>query len=234
VNSRWSRLGILFGARSSRSTPDLERLLLDTARLSSGSARLFYLTVSWLSRYGDHVARHRLKRLTEQELATDDQPALGALLALAREHGASRSLRIAAEACAPAASPRPLFDVQRGDPALERIAKRHACPAALPWNLWIPDEPPRPEALRPPHWVIEQNPTLFERVVRKGDLRCSILVTLSLDAPDGEVPSESALARLCSANRIAVRHALADLEREGFRLRRRAPGARSTRIALRT
>jgi len=105
--ARWSRVGVLFGSRPARTTPDLERLLLDTARLAPGNARLFYLAITCLSRYGNFVARHRLKRLIETGLEVDHQPVLGALLTLAVNHGASRELLVAADVCSPADAPAP-------------------------------------------------------------------------------------------------------------------------------
>ncbi|MBI1367238.1 MAG: hypothetical protein GC162_01145 [Planctomycetes bacterium] len=230
--ARWSRVGVLFGSRPARTTPDLERLLLDTARLAPGNARLFYLAVTWLSRYGNFIARHRLKRLVETDLEADKQPILGALLALAVKHVASRELLVAAEVCSPADAPRPLFDVQRRSPALAKIAQNHACAEGLRWNLWLPDEPPKLDALRPARWIINQNHDYLDRIVRKGDLRCSILLVLRYDTPGGSADSEVALAEKCSANRIAVRNALDDLEREGYALRQPEPGARNIRIAL--
>ncbi|NBC11465.1 MAG: hypothetical protein GVY24_06995, partial [Planctomycetes bacterium] len=230
--ARWSRVGVLFGCRPARTTPDLERLLLDTARLAPGNARLFYLAVTWLSRYGNFIARHRLKRLIQTDLEAAHQPVLSALLALAVKHSASRELLVAAEVCQPADAARPLFDVQRRSPALAKIAHLHACAEGLRCNLWFPDEPPKLDALRPARWIIERNPDYLDRIVRKGDLRCSILLVLRHDTPDGSADSEVALAERCSANRIAVRNALDDLEREGYALRQPEPGARNIRIAL--
>lgn len=230
--ARWSRVGVLFGSRPARTTADLERLLLDTARLAPGNARLFYLAVTWLSRYGNFIARHRLKRLIETELEAKHQPVIGALLALAVKHGASRELLVVADVCSPADAPRPLFDVQSRSPALARIAQGHACDEGLRWNVWLPDEAPKLDALRPARWIIDRNPDFLDRIVRKGDLRCSILLVLRHDTPGRSTDSEVALAEKCSANRIAVRNALDDLEREGYTLRHPEPGARNIRIAL--
>lgn len=227
----WSRVGVLFGSRAARTSPDIERLLLATSRLASGNARLFYLAVAWLSQFGDFVARHRLKRLVEAELEPEHQPVLGALLTLAVKHGASRELLVAAEVCRRADALRPLFEVQRRSPALEKLAQRHACAEGLRWRLWLPDEPPKLDALRPAQWIINRNPDYLDRIVRKGDLRCSILLVLRHDTADDCVDSEVALAGKCSANRIAVRNALDDLEREGYALRTSQPGARNIRIA---
>lgn len=224
---------MLFGGSPATTSPDLERLLLDTARLAPVNARLFYLAVTWLSQYANFVARHRLKRLVETQLVHEDQPVVGALLALAVSHGATKELLIAAEVCRKAVSGRPLFEVHARATALTRIARSQACPAGLRWNLWVPDERPKREALRPARWLLQHNPGYLDRIVRKGDLRCTILLALQHDAPEGVVASEVALAALCSANRIAVRHALDDLEREGHALRQPSPGRRNTRIVLR-
>ncbi len=230
--SRWTRLGVLFGSRPARTSPDIERLLLDTARLAPSNARLFYLAVTWLSQYGNFVVRHRLKRLVETQLAHLHQPTLAALLGLAVKHGASKELQIAAEACHAAGEAGPLFEVHHQSRVLADLARRSACPEGLRWNLWLPDEPPKLDALRPAHWVIKHNPSYIDRIVRRGDLRASILLTLQQDVPDGNVDSETALARLCSANRIAIRHALDDLEHEGYILRQSVPGIRNIRISL--
>src|SRR5690606_9599526 len=119
--ARWARLGVLFGGRPARTSPDLERLLLDTARLAPINARLFYLAITWLSQYGNFVARHRLKRLAETELAYPHQPAFAALLTLAVKHGASKELLIAAEVCQPAEEIGPLFEVHHRSPALVNL-----------------------------------------------------------------------------------------------------------------
>jgi len=228
--ARWTRLGVLFGSRPARSSPDLERLLLDTARLAPASARLFYLAVTWLSQYGNFVARHRLKRLVETELTASQQPVLAVLLALAVKHGASRELLIAADVCNRAVEAGPLFEVHRHHLLLPDLARHYACPEGLRWNLWLPDEPLKLDALRPVAWILKHNPGYRDRIVRKGDLRASILLTLDHDVAGDHVESETALARMCSANRIAVRHALDDLEHEGYALRRTTSAARNVRI----
>jgi len=52
VASRWSRLGAMLNVKADEHTPDIERLLLDTARVASANSRLFILAASWLSLYG--------------------------------------------------------------------------------------------------------------------------------------------------------------------------------------
>jgi len=233
VIARWTRIGVLFGGSASAKTPDLERLLLDTARLAPGSARLFTLAVSWLACYDVFVARHRLKRLIRDELQVDARPVLGLMLDLAVAHGASPTLNIAGRLCGRADPPRPLFDVHASSEVRRRLAKRTACAGGRSRGLWTPDVAIKDDALRPAWWIVERNPAYTARAIRKGDLRCTVLEALRHDARGQTVESEQALIRLCAANRPAVSAAIDDLEREGLRLRRPTQNDRRRhRIAL--
>ncbi|MBI1337327.1 MAG: hypothetical protein GC164_10240 [Phycisphaera sp.] len=221
--ARWSRVGILFGARPSRRTPDLERLLLDTALVAPHYARLFTLSVTWLSQYDSFIARHRLKRLINDELEQEARPILGLILDLAIKHGATPTLNTAGKECGSFDEPRPLFEVHARSAARKHLAKTNSCPEAIRRGLWAPDVDLKLDALRPATWIIQNNPELVDRAVRKGDLRCTILETLRHDTQGEELDSELALVRLCAANRPAVSAALDDLECEGFRIRRTDP-----------
>jgi len=233
VIARWTRIGVLFGGSADATTPDLERLLLDTARSAPGHARLFTSAVSWLARYDVFVARHRLKRLVRDELEPESGPVLGLILDLAIRHGASPTLNIAGNLCGRADPPRPLFDVHASSDVRRRLAERTACDAARARGLWAPDVSIKDDALRPGWWIVQRNPSYAERAIRKGDLRCTVLEALRRDAPGQAVASEQALMGLCAANRPAVAAALDDLEREGLRLRQIDPtDRRRHRIVL--
>jgi hypothetical protein len=210
----WARLGILFACAPAETPPDPERLLLETARRCGRNARLAPLVATWLVHYGDFIARHRLKRLAATELEATHRPVLGLLIESAAGHGAPRELLIAAGPFAPARPPRPLSDAAE-HPQLAAIAERNASELSRKWGVWSSEMEPTPDALRPPAWVLARNPGLRDRALRKGDLRCSIVESLRRDTPDGAVRSESELARLCAADRSAVRKALASLIREG-------------------
>jgi hypothetical protein len=93
VLSRWRSLGVHFDVASARGTPDLERLLLDTASLLPRNARLFHTTVAWLRRHGDAIARHRLRRLIATEPDHDALPALALLLDSSRTRSSMSSER---------------------------------------------------------------------------------------------------------------------------------------------
>ena len=215
VERDWARLGVLFNCRASRRTPDLERLLLDTARACPDNARLLPLVVTWLSQYGQFIARHRLKRLVQTELEPEHSATLGLIVEEAITAGGTRELLIVSEVCEPRGPAGPLSRAQRAEASLVEVAKRHASEASARWGAWAPPVEPKPDAIRPVSWLLEHNPELRERIIRKGDLRVSIIETLRRDVPGNTVPSEVALASLSGATRAAVRKALSALQLEG-------------------
>lgn len=210
----WARLGILFNCAPSQRTPDIERLLLETARQLPSNARLLPLVATWLGAFGACVAKHRLRGLVVRELEPEHRPALGLLLEASIEFGAPRDLAIVCKVCPPAREPRPLFDVYRDTPSLAALARKNASEPSLRWGLWAPAVEPKADALRNTAWLLARNPELRPRFFRKGDLRCSILETLRRDL-GGRAASESALARRCAASRTAVKKSLTALIAEG-------------------
>lgn len=179
------------------------------------------------------LPHHRLKRLIIDTLEPSAKPVLGLLLDLAIKHGAARELNIAADQCGRAEDVRPLFDIHTRSKARRRLAEQTSCPEATRRGLWAPDVEVKADALRPARWIIRQNPKFHDRVVRKGDLRVTILETIRRDAPRQELDSEQALVTLCAANRPAVSASLDDLEIEGVSLRHPDPhDRRRTRIRL--
>ena len=90
--SQWYRLGFAFGIAPGPTSPDLERTLLETARLAPGMARLFIMSATWLHAYGDLIAAHRLRRLIAHELEPRHNPALGLLLDTASRGAIRQSL----------------------------------------------------------------------------------------------------------------------------------------------
>lgn len=210
----WTRLGAGFNVEPAGRTPDIERLLLDTARIASSDSRLFAMAMTWLSMYDKLVARHRLARLVIAELEPGYRPVLGLLLELSQGARGGSHFNSVIALCAPAELPGPLFDVDRASPALAARAKRRAGEASKRWNLWTEELPLKKDAIRPAAWVIDRNPEFRARADFKGDLRASILEVLRADASAGA--SESELARHCGVTRMAVRSALADLELGGW------------------
>lgn len=219
IQKQWARIGVGLNVRAAKSTPDLECLILDTARSVSESPLLFTLVISWIGRYGKFIAHHRLRHLVACELEKEAQPALGLLLAYGVELGGPDELLNSADLCKKADEPGPLYAFERENETFARIAKHHASKTALRWNLWVEPAEPKFDALRNAEWIWKNNPALHDRIVRKGDLRATVLEVLRHDLPDGYAPSEAELARHCGATRAAVRKALDALEQEGYRLR---------------
>jgi hypothetical protein len=215
VASRWVRLGVMLNVQAARRTPDIERLLLDTARVAHANARLFILAAGWLALYGDYVAKHRLARLVRDELEPEHRPTLGLLLDWAREHGEANGSRfnLAIEACGSAIDARPLFDVERRNAVFARLAERRASKLSRKWGRWMADFELKAEALRPAEWVAERNASLNERALTGGDLLASVLA--ECEADNGTIESEAELARRCGASRPAVRDALRRLRLAG-------------------
>ncbi|MBL8877452.1 MAG: hypothetical protein JNM86_16805 [Phycisphaerae bacterium] len=232
IESRWSRLGAGFYAAPAPRTPDVERLLLETVETWSDNPRLFPMVVTWLVHYSDFVAKHRLKRLISETNDRERRAALGLLLETAMEFGASRDFRYALEVCSPLSPAVPLYEFQRSNKVFAEIAEETASDLSKKWGLWAPEIELKNDAIRPIGYLLEQNPTLVSRVVRKGDLRASILESLRLDA-NGEARSESEVARLSGASRAAVGAALKALVLEGaVRVLPREVNRRDHRVVL--
>jgi len=208
----WARVGVLFGAVPAEASPDLERLLIASAGAASANSRLLRAIVTWLAHYSEFVARHRLARLIATEASPLESAALGLALETAAKVGGTSALNEAIGACTPLKVARPLFDIESG--ALAELAYRRASEESKRWGVWAAPIEPALDTLRPAAWVLAHNPTYRDRIVRKGDLRCSIIESLRHDAPRG-VRSEAELARLAGATRAAVRKALESLVLEG-------------------
>jgi hypothetical protein len=228
--SQWTRLGAGFNARPSRETPDLERLLLDTARFAPRMARLYIMAATWLDRHAECVARHRLARLIRQELAPESRPVLAMLLEESQRSAHPARFRSITAALAPADPPRPLFEIEAANPVLVARAQRRASELSRKWGLWSAPIEFKLDALRPARWIFAHNPGLIPRADFRGDLRASVLAALQHDPGAGD--SELALARAAGGSRAQVRKALDDLELTGRVRRHHAPRPRPTRITL--
>lgn len=211
----WAQVGVLFACHPSGSAPDLERLLLDTVHKCPDNTRLLPLVTTWLVSYGQFIARHRLKRLVQTELEPEPQAILGLIVEEAERLGATRELLIVSEVCRSLRPVIPLPRVQRNQPELARVAERRASQLSRKWGVLYPPIEPKHDAVRPVTWLLDRNPEYRDRIIRKGDLRVSIIETLRRDLPGQRARSELALAKLSGATRAAVRKALASLALEG-------------------
>jgi len=226
--AQWSRVGASFNEQPSEASPDLERLLLETARMAASDPRLFIMAATWLSRYGDLIAKHRLMKLISQELEEEYRPCLGLLLEIVKHLSGKDHFNGAIAKCQPAPKPQPLFEVERRNESFRRLAERRASAISRQWNLWTAEIEPKYDALRPSAWIVMMNPEFRERAALKGDLRASIVEELKRNPSAGD--SESKLAKQAGATRVAVRGALENLELMS-RIDRKPEGKRS-RIVL--
>ncbi|MBL0870481.1 MAG: hypothetical protein IBJ18_07900 [Phycisphaerales bacterium] len=230
VISQWARLGAGFSAAESAETPDLERLLLETAREAPGMARLFILAATWLHRYGGLIAKHRLKRLIRDELDRADRAALGLLLDIAQQGTHPAEFASVLRDLSPRNEPCPLFEVERTSAELAARSRRRASLLSVRWGLWCEEIELRDDALRPASWIMARNPDLIARADFRGDLRASVLASLKHDAGSGS--SELELARRSGGSRAQIRSALLNLELTGKAIRSRTDRDKRTRISL--
>jgi hypothetical protein len=233
----WASLGAGFDAGpidAARAEIDLERLLLDTARHATDDARLFIMSATWLHRYGDLVAKHRLKRLIRDELGSaedaEHRAGLGLLLDIAQHGSHPLEFQTVIKHLQPAPDPHPLFASARSNAKLADLANRKASPISRRWNLWCDAFDFKDDALRPAAWMMARHPGLRTRADFRGDLRASILASLQHDAGAGE--SEMTLARLAGGSRAQVRLALANLAMTGRVSATLTAGSRRRRLRL--
>ncbi len=229
VTSDWTRVGCGFNAQPSAETPDIERLVLETARVMPQMSRLLIMGATWLHLYGDAVARHRLARLISEELEPEHHPTIGLFLDIAQQGTHPHWFEAITRELPPVVTPRALFDVYR-ELGLTARALQSASEISLRWGLWCEPVGWKMNAMRPAWWIMQHNPSLLTRADFRGDLRASVLGSLRHDAESGG--SELSLARACGGSRAQVRAALDNLEMTGRVKRSRVKGSRATRITL--
>jgi hypothetical protein len=222
VAAGWARLGVMLNVAPAQHTPDVEQLLLDTARLASGNVRLFLLAATWLKRFGSYVAGHRLARLVHDELEDTVRPILGLML----EWSGGTNFKYAIEICRGAVSEigRPLSDAENGMAVLRRQAEQSASALSRKWGRWMSDDAMRMklDAIRPVSWVARRNFALAARSTL-GDVAASVVA----EWPNGaEVDGAMEVARRIGASRLATNGALRDLELAGRVEIERTPGRR--------
>lgn len=210
ILSQWAKIGALFNAEPSEQTPDIEKLLIETAIFCPQMPRLMPVCVTWLTRYYRLVCRHRLAGFTSDVSDEDTSAGLGLILTMAKKHAGTGHFNLAIKACKPIYPPEPLFASDKISEKLSLLVKGRSCELGRKWGLWYEDIQLKEDAVRPLDWLMDQNPSLKQRALFGGNLRASILETLRFCPDFGE--SESALARHCYATRKAVREALDHLE----------------------
>ena len=159
LTRRWTRAGAFFNAPSANESPDLEQLVLDSARAAGEDPRLFIMALSWLAQNGQLIRPDRLAKLVAAELELEYLPNMGLLLDLARQYPGCEGFDQAIALCSPAPEPQPLFDVERMNPTLQGIAERNASEVSRRWNRLVRPFDLKPNAIRPLSWILAMNPT---------------------------------------------------------------------------
>lgn len=193
IAAQWSRLGVVSKVRPSRQTPDLERLLIDTATYIPDNPPLFVMSVAWLCLYGSLVAKHRLAQMASKLEDANALAVLGLLLDTVGTMCLTHDFDIVTSVCRPAPVPLPLFSMDLAHQGSTQLARLHASRISRRWNLWVRAIKPRVDAVRPFGWIVKKNPSLLEFA---GDLRASALACLQDDSPSrvSEVPQPLAEA----------------------------------------
>lgn len=210
VLMRWSKLGAAFNVRPAETTPDIEQLLIDTAIVLPQNARLFPVAITWLCKNYRLVCRHRLAGLAARIDDPQTSAALGLLLDTVKSRIDIDHFNIVIKKCTALKKAEPLFEVDRTNRKLKAMAKTTSCKMGIKWGLWCPESQLKEDALKPTDWIMNENTKLINRAIFNGNLRASILETLTYDKQAGQ--SESALARYCGVTRKALRDALDHLE----------------------
>ena len=214
IEGRWARLGLRIAHAPTVVTPDLERLIIDTCGLLPHKPHLLPGLVTWIAMYGNFIARHRLRRLIQVCASTETKAVAGLLTELAITVGGPQDLAMTIESCVPLKPGKPLAVAHRADQTMMKMSEAYAADPAVKWGLWTAECDADPAYVMPVQWILARNPGIRDRVIRKGDLRSTILETLRHDT-GGVADSELALARLSGATRAAVHSAVYSLVQEG-------------------
>lgn len=220
---QWTGLGAGFNIQAAKGEIDLERLLLDTARLIPGMARLYIMAATWLHTYGEMIAKHRLKRLIREELEPEHWATMGLLLETAQQGKHPKEFESITKRLKPTSDPKPLFEQARQNPKLAALAERRASDLSRKWRRWAQPIDFKKDAIRPANWLIDRLPAMRTRADFRGDLRASILAALRFDVGAGE--SEVRLAECAGGSRAQTRNALRNLEMTGRVQAQKAHGA---------
>lgn len=225
LTADWACLGAGFNTDPATSLPDLERLLLRTARGLRLSPKMLAMAATWLGRFGHLVAEDRLAHLVTSELEEKYLPGLGLLLETARAAHPRPPLKQVLALCHSAKTPGPLFDQSRKSVAFTELARLRASPESRRWGCWADPVDLKFDALMGMRWLLGKHPEMQFRAEYFGDLRASVLAAV-LHEP-GARASELALQRAIGHSRSGIRDALLRLELAAH-IERKPEGARSS------
>jgi len=133
IESQWVRLGFGLNSGTSDFTPDVESLIVSSARCFRENSRLTELVVSWLARNGDYVAKHRLKGRISQLTDVVEKATLGLVIESAIELGASPDFACTVVSCELLAVPQAISLTDEHTPYFRVLAEETARDLSRKW-----------------------------------------------------------------------------------------------------
>ncbi len=204
----WTRLGCLFAVEPAEVEPDLEEAIATALVFVRVDPRLFVGLATWLHRYGSLVDGHLLVRRLTLHPSPEERAVLGALITAS----SAPSLRGLRGRCQPLTQRAPLFHIM-DRPVLRSKVQKEALPEYLKWGFHVDNMVLKPEALRPPSWVLRMNPALRIRALLGANVRAAVVTRLLAKGP---APSLSALARELGRSYPSIHAAVASLVAAGL------------------
>ena len=210
ILAHWNRLGIMFNVQPAEQTADIEKLLVETTSIVDQNARLLSAVASWLCRYHRLVCRHRFAKFVSEIKSQETLATLGFMLSCVKNKTSTGHFNVVIKHCKKLETPLPLFCVDRKSKSLALLAKSNSCDLAKQWGLWCDKVEFRDDIIRKVQSVMNQNPSLKYRALFGGQLKASILETITHYPQSAN--SEVALAKACDVTRKALREAVEHLE----------------------
>jgi len=218
----WARLGFMFAVRPAEEELDLEAAIVSALGVARDDSRLFVGVATWLHRYGAFVDGRGLMRQLAPGPSPETSAVLGALITASR----APTLRGLLARCEPLPRQEPLFNIMTV-PALHAKVREQALPEYERWGFLVDSMALKPNALRPPSWVLRMNPTLRVRALLGANVRTAIFARVLEKGPPASL---SALARELDRSYPSVHSAVRTLVAAGL-LERSARGrAASVRV----
>ena len=214
VLSKWRKLGTSFNVEPCKETPNIENLIILSARYIPEFSRLLPMLEAWLSKYEVLVCRHHLARMVSQLQDQKSSAILGYLFSRLRAKTESKHFNIVIKQCKPLFQPEPLFHVDQKNDKTKAFAERFSEPEAIEWGLWASHERPYESAIMDSTWLMKENPTLHYRALFSGKLQATIISVLLESEDHGQ--SETRLSKACNVTRVALRDALEHLDLCGY------------------
>jgi hypothetical protein len=153
--SQWQKLGIYFGVKPAEKTADVERLLVDSAKLFAGNNKQLSTVASWLCRYYRVVCKHRLTKVIEDNLYPETFAQLKSLLSFVKCQVSSEHFNLAIKACG---------NFENAAAYFGRVDYAN---------------------IKEPPVVMRDNPDLHYRAIFSGGLKASVIVSLIHSAEVG-------------------------------------------------